>query len=87
MITWLTYKSCIQEHVEKLISRLNMFPDMLKVTDSLKFKNLIGKEYIGIACGSLYPEELRRKSMNKGLMVVFPSGNRYKVEAPQEFVL
>ncbi|CAI2176233.1 10196_t:CDS:2 [Funneliformis geosporum] len=74
------------KHVEKILSRLNEFPNMLKATDSVKFKDLIGKQYIGIACGSLYPEKLRRMSIDKGLIVVFPSGNRYKVEAPHELM-
>jgi hypothetical protein len=85
LITWLTYKSCIQEHIGSLVDRVNEFPNKLEATDSAEFKQLVGKEYIGVACGSLlFPLELRRKSMEKGLVVVFPSGDRYKVEAPQE---
>ena len=84
LITWLTYKSCIQEHIENLVKRLNEFPNKLEAIDSAKFKKLVGKEFIGVACGSSFPLELRQKSMEEGLMVVFPGGNRYKVEAPQE---
>ncbi|CAG8458463.1 11162_t:CDS:2 [Paraglomus brasilianum] len=72
-------------HIESLVNRVNEFPNKLEATDSAEFKQLFGKEYIGVACSSLFPLELRRKSMEEGLVVVFPSGNRYKVEAPQEF--
>ncbi|CAG8573416.1 952_t:CDS:2 [Paraglomus brasilianum] len=73
-----------EKHMESLVNRVNEFPNKLEATDSAEFKQLVGKEYIGVACGSLFPLELRRKSMEEGLVVVFPSGNRYKVEAPQE---
>ncbi|RHZ86671.1 hypothetical protein Glove_48g67 [Diversispora epigaea] len=72
------------EHVNKLVNRLNEFSEKLKDTECLEFKKLLGKQYIGVACGSLFPEELRTQSMNKlGLIVVYPSGNRYKVEVPE----
>ncbi|GES75102.1 hypothetical protein GLOIN_2v1738427 [Rhizophagus clarus] len=37
-----------------------------------------------IACGTLFTDGLRSRSTDKGLIDVFPSGNRYKVEAPHE---
>ncbi|RIA84908.1 hypothetical protein C1645_698209, partial [Glomus cerebriforme] len=61
---------------------LNEFPNMLEIVDSLKFKNLIRKQYIGIIYGLLYPKKLRKKLIDKELMVDFSSGNCYKVEAP-----
>jgi hypothetical protein len=82
LIAWLTHKPCIQEHIENLISRLSEFQYKLEITDSSEFKKLLGKKHIGIACGMLFTDELRSMAMDKGLMVVFPSGNRYKVEAP-----
>ena len=69
---------------KNLVKQLNEFPNKLEAIDSAEFKQLVRKEYIGVVCGSLFPLKLRRKSMEEGLMVVFPGGNRYKVEAPQE---
>jgi hypothetical protein len=86
LIAWLTYKSCIQKHINSLIDRLGKFETNLKITDSVKFKKLMGKQYIGVACGTLFTGELRSESMKKGLVVVNPSSNRYKVEAPQELI-
>jgi uncharacterized protein (AIM24 family) len=43
----------------------------------------MGKQYVGVACGTYFIDELRSMSIDKGLVVVFPSGNRYKVEAPR----
>lgn len=82
----LTYKSCIQKHINSLIDRLGKFETNLKITDSLEFKKLMGKQYVGVACGTLFTGELRSESMKKGLVVAYPSGNRYKVEAPQELM-
>jgi hypothetical protein len=86
LIAWLTYKSCTQEHIENLINRLSEFEKNLEITDSLEFKKLLGKQYIGVACGMLFTDELRSRSINKGLVVAFLSGNQYKVEGPQELV-
>lgn len=71
------------ETYKSLIDQLCEFETNLKITDSLEFKKLMGKQYVGVACGTLFADELRSESMNKGLVVVYPSGNRYKVEAPQ----
>lgn len=83
LVAWLTYKPCIQEHIENFIDRVNEFPKKLEITDSFAFKELLGKQYVGVVCGTLFTDELRSMSMDKGLIVVFPSGNRYKVEAPK----
>ncbi|CAI2166123.1 11210_t:CDS:2 [Funneliformis geosporum] len=74
------------KHIKSLIDRLYEFETNLKITDSLEFKRLMGKQYVGVACGTLFTDELRSESMNKGLVVVYPCGNRYKVEAPQELM-
>jgi len=50
----------------------------------VEVKQLVGKIYIGVACGELFPLELKKKSMEEGLLVVFPDDDHYKVEAPQE---
>jgi hypothetical protein len=86
LIAWLTYKSCIQEHIENLISRLSEFQNKLEITDCSEFKKFLGKKHIGVACGTLFTDELRNMAMDKGLMVAFPCGNRYKVEAPQRLM-
>ncbi|CAI2195337.1 9751_t:CDS:2, partial [Funneliformis geosporum] len=74
------------EHVGNLIDRLNEFPKKLEITDSSEFKKLLGKQYVGVACGTFFTNELRSISKDKGLIVVFPSGNRYKAEMPQELM-
>jgi len=48
---------------------------------------LLDKNYIGVACGSLFPEDLRRQSIEEfGLIVVYPSGDRFNVEMPEYLV-
>jgi hypothetical protein len=74
------------EHITSLINRLREFETNLKITDSLEFKKLMGKQFVGVACGTSFADKLRSESMNKGLVVVYPSGSRYKVDAPQELM-
>jgi hypothetical protein len=70
-----------EDHIKKIVSRLDEFTEKVKETDSIEFKKLIGKQRIGVACSSFFPEELRNKSINEfGLAVVYPSGDHYKVE-------
>ncbi|RIA94837.1 hypothetical protein C1645_817543 [Glomus cerebriforme] len=53
-------------------------------TLSANFKQLLGKECIGVACSPFFPEKLKNKSINEiGLAVVYPGGNRFKVEVPE----
>ncbi|CAG8546620.1 2832_t:CDS:2, partial [Funneliformis mosseae] len=70
-----------EDHIKKIVNRLNEFPEKIKETDTLEFKKLIGNKLVGVACSSFFPEELRNKSINEfGLAVVYPSGDCYKVE-------
>ena len=66
-----------------LVERLKDFPEKLKVTKDVEFKQLSNMECIGVACGSLFPIELRQKSVNElGLIIAYPGGGRYCVDLP-----
>ena len=66
-----------------LVERLKDFPEKLKVTKDVEFKQLSNMECIGVACGSLFPIELRQKSVNElGLIIAYPRGGRYRVDLP-----
>ncbi len=68
------------------VKRLKEFPKKLEETKDLEFKQLSDKEYIGVACGSLFPEELRLQSVNElGLIIAYPGGDRYCVEVPEKY--
>ncbi|GES78527.1 hypothetical protein GLOIN_2v1571072 [Rhizophagus clarus] len=43
-----------------------------------------GKTYIGAACGTYFPKEVQSKADEKGLISIFPSGNRYRVDIPDK---
>ncbi|CAG8582045.1 3977_t:CDS:2, partial [Ambispora gerdemannii] len=70
-----------RKHIFKLIGRLKEFPKKLEATTDLEFKQLLGKQHIGVACGTKFSEELRRVARDElGLIVIFPGGGRYKEE-------
>ncbi|RGB42107.1 hypothetical protein C1646_593503, partial [Rhizophagus diaphanus] len=71
-----------KKHIESLNKRLNEFPEKLQIAIQAdpEFLELSGKFYAGVVCGAKFPEELRGLSMHKGLIVVYPGGDRYKVE-------
>ncbi|CAG8443259.1 7215_t:CDS:2 [Diversispora eburnea] len=51
----------------------------LKSTSDPEFKKLLGKQHIGVACGTKFPEEVKSMARDElGLIVVFPGCNRYK---------
>jgi len=66
---------------------LTEFQEKVKETDTPGFEKLRDKQCTGVACGSFFPEALRNKSINEfGLAVVYPSGDRYKVEVSEKLV-
>ncbi|CAG8840771.1 32772_t:CDS:2, partial [Gigaspora margarita] len=75
----------ILKHINNLVSRLKEFPKKLEATSDLEFKQLLRKQYIGVACGAKFPEDVRHNARDMlGLMVVFPGGGRYNVEMPKK---
>ncbi|CAG8553502.1 4318_t:CDS:2 [Diversispora eburnea] len=76
------------KHVVNLINRLKDFPKKLETTSDLEFKQLLGKQHIGVACRTKFPEELKSMARDElGLIVVFPGGGRYKVEMPKNLCI
>ncbi|KAF0561595.1 hypothetical protein F8M41_022510 [Gigaspora margarita] len=64
--------------------RLKEFPNKLEATSDIEFKQLLRKQYIGVACGTKFPGEVRHAASDiLGLIVVFPGGGRYNVEMPK----
>lgn len=79
-------KFSIFRNTESLKKRLGQFPEKLKIAikSDPEFLQLSEKSYIGVVCGTKFPEKLRELSKSEGFIVVFPGGNRYKVEIPEE---
>ncbi|RIB16366.1 hypothetical protein C2G38_1970473 [Gigaspora rosea] len=73
------------KHINNLVSRLKEFPNKLEATSDLEFKQLLRKQYIGVACGAKFSGDVRHTARDMlGLMVVFPGGGRYNVEMPKK---
>ncbi|CAI2174787.1 4522_t:CDS:2 [Funneliformis geosporum] len=72
-----------KEKLDMLVERLKDFPEKLKVTKDVEFKQLSNMKCIGVACATLFPIELRQKSVNElGLIIAYPGGGRYCVDLP-----
>uniref|UniRef100_U9T6W2 Uncharacterized protein n=1 Tax=Rhizophagus irregularis (strain DAOM 181602 / DAOM 197198 / MUCL 43194) TaxID=747089 RepID=U9T6W2_RHIID len=76
-----------EEKINEIVERLKEFPEKLKKAKDPEFKQLSDKELVGVACGSLFPEELKRKSVELGLVVVYPDGGRYSVGMPKKWMM
>ncbi|RIA89359.1 hypothetical protein C1645_738698 [Glomus cerebriforme] len=74
-----------KEKLKMLVERLKDFPEKLKVTKDVEFKQLSNMEYIGVACATLFPIELRQKSVNElGLIIAYPEGGQYCIDLPMD---
>ncbi|KAF0458566.1 hypothetical protein F8M41_000953 [Gigaspora margarita] len=72
--------------IYNLVRRLQEFPKKLEATSDLEFKQLLRKQYIGVACETRFPGDVRRSARDIfGLIVVFPGDGRYNVEMPEKF--
>ncbi|CAG8714427.1 20038_t:CDS:2, partial [Gigaspora rosea] len=64
-----------RKHINNLVSRLKEFQKKLEATSDLEFKQLLRKQYIGVACGAKFSEDVRHTARDMlGLMVVFSGG-------------
>jgi len=59
----------------------------LKKAKDLEFKQLLNKELVEVAYGSLFPEVLKQKSVKLGLIVVYPDSGRYYVGMPKKWMM
>ncbi|CAG8717405.1 15263_t:CDS:2, partial [Funneliformis caledonium] len=76
-----------EEKINEIVERLKEFPEKLEKTKDPEFKQLSDKELVGVACGLLFPEALRQKSVELGLVVVYPDGGRYYVGMPKKWMM
>ncbi|KAK6094636.1 hypothetical protein MT418_004924 [Batrachochytrium dendrobatidis] len=72
------------EKVEKIAERVNQFPKIIKLL-SQKILNAKYSKIVGVACGTRFPDGCRKEAHRLGLMVVYPSGSRYRVDGKVEF--
>jgi hypothetical protein len=64
------------EKIETIAERVKQFPKMIKRSDfNVKYSKIVG-----VACGTLFPIDCREEAHRLGLMVVYPSGSRYRVD-------
>ncbi|PKC06149.1 hypothetical protein RhiirA5_419972 [Rhizophagus irregularis] len=73
----------LKKYIESFTKRLSEFPKKLKIAieSDQEFLQLSGKSYVGVICGTKFLEEF---SKTKGFIVVYPSGDRHRVEIPGE---
>ncbi|RGB21652.1 hypothetical protein C1646_678381 [Rhizophagus diaphanus] len=76
-----------EEKLNEIVERLKEFPEKLKKAKDPEFKQLSDKELVGVACGSLFPEALKQKALEVGLIVVYPDGGRYYVGMPKKWMM
>ena len=72
------------EKVKKITERVNQFPKMIQLS-SQKMFNAKYRKIVGVACGTRFPDGCREEAHRLGLMVVYPSGSRYRVDGKVEF--
>ncbi|GBB92073.1 hypothetical protein RclHR1_01960023 [Rhizophagus clarus] len=72
---------------------LNNFIDEIEELKKLKSQRvnieteLLIRRPVGVVCGVNFPQQLRNVAKNKGLVVVYPGGGRYKVKIPNEIII
>lgn len=72
------------EKVQKIADRVKKFPEIIKQSAN-KFFDVKNKKIVGIACGTRFPLGCREEAHRLGLMIVYPSGCRYKVDGKIDF--
>ena len=72
------------ENVKNIAERVNQFPKMIELS-SQKMFNAKYSKIVGVACGTRFPIGCREEAHRLGLMVVYPSGSRYRVDEKIEF--
>ena len=67
------------KYINNITERLNAFPTTISNSNQREYRNVSFNKIIGVACGTLFPQELQRYAENLGLLVCHPSGKRYKL--------
>ena len=72
------------EKIEKIAERVNRFPQIMKLSAEKVF-DVEDRKIVGIACGTRFPGGCREEAHRLGLMAVYPSGIRYRVDGKIDF--
>ncbi|EGF76398.1 hypothetical protein BATDEDRAFT_92756 [Batrachochytrium dendrobatidis JAM81] len=71
------------KQVNKLPARIRKFKEF-QANAQPEFRNVT--KYAGVLCGTLFPEDIR-KNAHLGFICVYPSGYRYDVKKPEDFII
>ena len=72
------------EKVKKIADRVKQFPQIMKLSAEKVF-DVKDRKIVGIACGTRFPSGCREEAHRLGLMAVYPSGSRYRVDGKIDF--
>jgi hypothetical protein len=72
------------EIVRKIAERANQFPKMIQSSSQKNFNAKYSK-IVGVACGTRFPDGCLEEAHRLGLMVIYPSESRYRVDGKVEF--
>ena len=70
--------------VKSTADRVQQFPKMIELS-SQKVLDVKYRKIVGVACGTQFPEGCREEALRLGLMVIYPSGSRYRVDCKINF--
>ncbi len=71
---------CIDK-VPNICERINTFKEQFQSHAQEEFTTRI-KKIVGVACGTYFPPLVRKKAHELGLICVYPSGWRYRIDKP-----
>ena len=72
------------EKIKKIADRVKKFPQIMKLSAEKVF-DVKDRKIVGIACGTRFPSGCREEAHRLGLMAVYPSGSRYRVDGKIDF--
>ncbi|OAJ42963.1 hypothetical protein BDEG_26349 [Batrachochytrium dendrobatidis JEL423] len=72
------------KQVNKLPARIRKFKEF-QANAQPEFRNVT--KYVGVLCGTLFPEDIRKIAQLFGFICVYPSGYRYDVKKPEDFII
>ena len=67
------------EKIKTIAERVKQFPKIIEQSSKKVFDVKYSK-IVGVACGTLFPIDCREEAHRLGLMVMYPSGSRYRVD-------
>lgn len=65
--------------VYKIAERVDKFPEIVARSTRKDEIDLKNKKIVGVACGTLFPDDCCVKAHRLGLLDMYPSGSRYKL--------